>query len=116
MTFLWLLPALQVLNLIFFYAVATQRSALLVTWFYNPLSLYSMALITGLMGGAVYVHGYQRILKDVPTEYVEFSVGAVSMAEGLGILVADVSSLFLQACLYQINDITGALVHCPLGS
>mmetsp|Transcript_15413 Transcript_15413/g.42654 ORF Transcript_15413/g.42654 Transcript_15413/m.42654 type:complete len:109 (+) Transcript_15413:3-329(+) len=108
------MPGLQLVNLIWFYLIATRRFDMLTQWFYQPWWLYSLALFTGLLGGGVYVHGYQRILKDITPQHVEFSLSSVSMAESLGILVATTVSLFLQACLYEINDFPGAMVSCPV--
>ena len=108
---LWVLPGIQVVNLMVFYQIATQQWA---TFLYHPIPLYSLATVTGLLGGAVYVHGYQLVLKRVrPPSHTEFALSAVSMAESLGILVADIMSLFLQACLYEINGFPGAMVKCP---
>ena len=106
MTWLWILPGIQVVNLVFFSIVAGVGG-----WFYREGLFWAMAFFTGLLGGAVYVHGYKRIVRDV--YYKEFSLAAVSVAEGSGILVADVLGLFLQACLYDANDIPGALAKCP---
>ena len=47
--------------------------------------------------------------------HAEFALAAVSVAEGLGVLVADVFGLFLQACLYKAHDLEGAVVSCPVG-
>jgi hypothetical protein len=55
-----------------------------------------------------------RICTDLPAEKREFALSSTSIAEGLGVVCADVVGLFLQACLYQIHDIDGAIVSCPL--
>jgi hypothetical protein len=72
------------------------------------------AFYTGLLGGAVYVHGYKRITADYDQGQVELALSATSVAEGLGVLVADVASLFIQSCLYHIHGWTGAVVTCPI--
>lgn len=110
---LWVLPGLQILNLVFFYWTAQMSPAPI--W-YTPLVTYGLALWAGLLGGAVYVHGYRRVIADVAPVHREFALATVSLAESLGILVADVVGLFLQACLYQVNDLEGAVVQCPWSS
>ena len=107
MWLLWLMPALQCVNVGFFWWVAADQGIL-----YNNLLLLP-AFYVGLLGGAVYIHGYTRICADLPTAHREFSLSATSVAEGLGILVADVVGLFIQACLYRIHSIPGAVVSCP---
>jgi battenin len=123
MTVLWILPALQVWNLILFcYTAAAagyddhhndENDALLASWLYQQPVLLLGAFTTGLLGGAVYVHGYKRITADYDKGQVELALSATSVAEGLGVLVADVTSLFIQSCLYQIHDLSGAIVTCP---
>jgi battenin len=107
---LWILPGLQVLNLVFFTWTA-QLSA--PPFWYNPTVLYGAALWTGLLGGAVYVHGYRRVIADVPQVHREFALATVSLAESVGVLMADIFGLFLQSCLYDAKHIPGAVVKCP---
>ncbi len=104
---LWLMPFMQVLNLIFFYAVALHKF-----WYSYWLMLPSFYV--GLLGGSVYVHGYMRINKDLPVDRREFALSTVSVADSLGIVFADMSGLFIQSCLYKSNNITGAVVSCPI--
>jgi battenin len=128
MSLLWLMPALQFVNLgLYTYIAATatatatatttttsSSSMLMDSLLYRPVVLYAGALYTGLLGGAVYVHGYKRICLDIPNiEYREFSLSSTSVAEGIGIVVADLMGLVLQSCLYQVNQLDGALVSCP---
>ena len=68
----------------------------------------------GLLGGGVYVSGYCRVNSDLPRSMREFALATVSVADTFGIVVADISGLFLQSCLYQRNAIEGAVVQCPL--
>jgi hypothetical protein len=129
LTVLWILPALQVWNLILFCYTAAAAgfdnddhddhdddndNALLASWLYQQPVLLSGAFVTGLLGGAVYVHGYKRIIADYDQHQVELALSATSVAEGLGVLCADVASLFIQSCLYQIHGLSGAIVTCPL--
>jgi battenin len=115
MAILWLMPILQVANAgIYWFIAATQEVG--SNFFHSPAFLYSTALYAGLLGGAVYIHGYLRICKDLPFQHREFALSATSVAEGLGILVADLLGLLIQACLYQINGLDGAVLTCPAKS
>lgn len=113
MTGLWIMPALQVVNLILFSVTATTGTAVPLGFLYQKPVLLSISFYTGLLGGAVYVHGYKRIVADVPAQYTEFALSSTSVAESLGIVMADISGLFLQSCLYRSNGLNGALVQCP---
>ena len=73
-----------------------------------------MCFVAGLLGGGVYVQGYNRINADMPKELREFAISSASVADSLGILVADICSLFILSCIYQRNGIDGAVVSCPL--
>lgn len=106
MSILWLMPALQTINVAYFWWVAKYQV------FYNNYLLIS-AFYVGLLGGAVYIHGYARICADLPVEHREFALSSTSVAEGLGTVCADIVGLFLQACLYQIHNIEGAVASCP---
>mmetsp|Transcript_25528 Transcript_25528/g.37454 ORF Transcript_25528/g.37454 Transcript_25528/m.37454 type:complete len:502 (+) Transcript_25528:253-1758(+) len=105
---LWLMPFLQCVNLIFFYAVAT-------THFWYNYTLLIPCFYVGLLGGAVYVNGFTRINLDLPVETREFALSSASVADTFGIVFADSVSLFIQSCLYQANSIDGAAVQCPVG-
>jgi len=111
---LWVMPMLQVVNLILFSTTAATGTAPVHGFLYHRPILLTTSLFTGLLGGAVYVHGYKRIVADVPAAYTEFCLASTSMAEGLGVLAADIVGLFLQSCLYEKNGIEGALVRCPV--
>jgi battenin len=114
LTWLWILPAVQVVNLILFSMTASTGVSLPHHFLYHKSTLLPLSFFTGLLGGAVYVHGYQRIVADVPKQYTEFAISSTSVAESLGVLVADISGLFLQSCLYRSNHLHGALVRCPV--
>ena len=106
---LWLMPGLQCLNLVFFYAVASQR------FLYNYAILLPMCFYTGLLGGGVYVNGYMRINRDLSRGKREFVLSTASVADGFGVFCADLTGLFLQSCLYGKFGIKGAVVGCPVG-
>lgn len=106
MWLLWLMPILQCANVGFFWIVAANQ--VFYSWW-----LLIGCFYTGLLGGAVYVHGFTRICKDLPKEHVEFALSATSVGECFGIFTADVCGLFLQSCLYAMNGLPGAAVSCP---
>jgi len=118
MSLLWLMPMLQIANVgIYWFIAASQgNNAIGLNFFHSPPFLYSGAFCTGLLGGAVYIHGYLRICQDLPLEHREFSLSATSVAEGLGILAADFLGLVIQACLYRINNLEGAVFTCPVAA
>ena len=101
------MPALQVINVFFFWFVAKYQAV------YNYFLLIP-AFYVGLLGGGVYINGYVRICTDLSPEQREFALSSTSIAEGLGTVCADVVGLFMQSCLYQIHNIEGAIVSCPL--
>lgn len=107
MYILWLMPILQCINVVFFWWVASTH-----VW-YNYWLLVPCFYV-GLLGGAVYVNGYLRICADLPLQYREFALSTACVADGIGILMADIVSLFLQSCLYQRNGLDGAIVSCPI--
>ena len=104
---LWLMPILQGVNLYFFWLDSLHQ------FWYNYL-LMLPCVYAGLLGGSVYVQGFSRINLDMPMELKEFAIASVGVADSLGILVADVISLFLQSCIYSQHGIKGAVVDCPV--
>ena len=107
MAVFWLMPLLQCANLVLFSFIAA-------THFWYDYSLLVLCFYVGLLGGGVYVNGYLRINSDLPKPVREFALATVSVADTIGIVVADISGLFIQSCLYKKNGIEGAVVQCPL--
>lgn len=108
MFLLWIMPFLQVINLAFFYYVAMNQV------FNNFYVLILLCFYVGLLGGGVYVNAYMRMNKDLPLSKREFALSTASVADSLGILIADLSGLFIQSCLYTHHGIKGAVVNCPV--
>lgn len=102
---LWLMPALQLLLLLFFTSVAISH------WIYNWV-LLAPCLMTGLLGGAVYVNAFTLISRHVDPLMREFSLAAASLGDSLGIAFADVAGVLIQGCLYKANRISGASFSC----
>ena len=119
MWILWTMPCLQCVNLILFSMFAASQTifqTVAFPWLSHPISLYLFCFYVGLLGGGVYISGFRRICVDVPPAYLEFSLAASSLAEDVGIMIADILGLFIQSCLYRANGLPGALVSCPLGT
>ncbi|KAL3765434.1 hypothetical protein ACHAW5_006927 [Stephanodiscus triporus] len=106
-TTLWLMPFLQIVNLYFFWLDSLHH-------FWYNYSLMLPCFFAGLLGGSVYVQGFSRVNMDMPMDLREFAIASVGVADSLGILVADVLSLFLQSCIYNKHGIEGAVVDCPV--
>ena len=92
--FLCLMPVLQCGMLCLFYLDAMLQ-------FWSGWTLLAPAFATGLLGGAVYVNAFTLIDREVEPAYREFALTTASVADSIGIISADVTSMFLQACLYK---------------
>lgn len=68
--------------------------------------VFAIYFWTGLLGGAVYVNSYAKITDEVPEEDREFSLGTVSVADTLGILLASFVSMPLEPaiCAAQVRQ------------
>lgn len=108
LTTLWILPGIQFSLLLFFIWVV----AIYHIWY--SWSLLILCFLAGLLGGGVYVNAYTRINSDIPAAQNEFALSSASVADSFGIILADVTGLFIQSCLYMSNNIPGAEVSCPI--
>lgn len=68
-------------------------------WIPNVYFVFLIIFGEGLLGGAVYVNAFYRVRIEVPNPYKEFSLGVVGVADGAGIIVAGVISLWLEPAL-----------------
>ena len=107
MAVLGVMPALQLLLLLFFLAVATLRPAPLYNY-----GLLAPCLATGLLGGAVYVNAFTLLSRRVEPGLREFSLAAVSLADSVGVALADVAGVIIQGCLFRVNGLPGADFRC----
>jgi battenin len=98
MAALWIMPALQVVLLLFFVLVA-------YTQFWYDYSLMIMCFAAGLLGGAVYVGGFALMRETVAPELKEFSLSAASLFDTLGIVVATFVGAAIQHALYRHYDL-----------
>lgn len=69
----------------------------------NIYTVFLLIFWEGLLGGATYVHTYIGISKNLEHDPrgKEFALGVVGVADGLGILLAGVASLWLEPALCQ---------------
>jgi battenin len=96
---LWLLPAAQGALLAFFAWDAVSHA-----WYDRGLLV--LCLCAGLIGGAVYVHGFILLARRAAPAERELLLASASVADTVGILLANVAGLALQGCLYGANGIT----------
>jgi battenin len=80
-------------------------------------SIYIVFLLIfweGLLGGATYVHTYIGISKDLEHDPrgKEFALGVVGVADGLGILLAGLVSLWLEPALCQWQFVERGVTLC----
>lgn len=102
---LWAMPAAQAVLLAFFAAVAATRVA--VGWW-----LLAPAVLVGLMGGGTYVHAFTLLAAASPPSLRELNLGAASVADAVGIALADASAVLVQGCLFRVNHVPGAAFKC----
>ena len=102
---LWAMPAAQAGLLAFFIAVAATR-------FWYNWGLLVPCFIVGLLGGAVYVNAFTLLAANSPPAVRELSLAAASVADSLGIALADAFGVLLQGCLFRINHLPGAHFQC----
>jgi battenin len=96
---LWFMPALQCVFLAFSVANAYYM------WWYD-WSILLLCFLVGLQGGLCYIGVYSLIAIEVAPELKEFSLAAASLADSLGIVLADVSGILIQKALYSYHGIT----------
>ena len=94
---LWVMPLVQCGLLALFTVEAATGHPLAL----EGAGLLAPAALAGLLGGAVYVNAFVMINRDVAPERREFALGAVAVADSMGILIADVMSLWWQWCLFK---------------
>ncbi|KAG0333441.1 battenin CLN3 protein [Podila horticola] len=98
----WIPSFLQVCTLLF---MISQALVGFIPWIYL---IFAIILWEGLLGGSTYVHTYIGISRDLEHDpkAKEFALGAVGVADGLGITMAGLVSLYLEPalCHYQVVE------------
>lgn len=96
---LYFLSALQGLNLVL---------TILQAWIYivhTPWPIMILIFYEGLLGGSSYVNTFLNVLEEVDMDKREFSLGAVSIADSLGVFIAALVGLGLEPtiCNHQVS-------------
>eukprot|EP01052_Picozoa_sp_SAG31_P047034 SAG31_NODE_9240_length_1309_cov_1.563636_2_plen_62_part_00 len=60
----------------------------------------------------MYVNTMTLVAEQVRPSMVEFSLGAISVGESIGIASADAVALVIQGCLYAANNLPDAVFRC----
>ncbi|XP_065182804.1 battenin-like [Sycon ciliatum] len=84
---IWLLSTLQLVNLGVLFIEVDKHI------FPNIYIPFAFTFYEGLLGGACYANAFSRIHREVAPAQQEFSLGAASVADSLGIAVAGVTAL-----------------------
>ena len=106
---LWAIAWLQVALLSAFVANAAAQ-------YWTGMTLIVPAFVVGLCGGTVYVQTQVAIDVDVVKEHRELALATACAGNPAGILLADVTGLFIQWCLFAYLAIPvagGAEGECP---
>eukprot|EP00753_Platysulcus_tardus_P008835 PLAT1660.2.p2 GENE.PLAT1660.2~~PLAT1660.2.p2 ORF type:complete len:437 (-),score=179.82 PLAT1660.2:595-1905(-) len=101
---LWPMPVLQSALLVFF-LIQALSPFIGAAWL-----MLCFTFAVGLLGGATYVNAFRRITVDVEPKYREFSLGAASVADTLGIVAASIVSIFLECALLRHDGLSPK--HC----
>jgi len=86
---LWLMPTIQALLLAFF-----SLNVIYMFWF--NYGLLALCFLAGVLGGAVYVHAFLLISREIEPENVEFSLTSASIADTFGILFSDIAGIMIR--------------------
>eukprot|EP00931_Biecheleriopsis_adriatica_P002381 TRINITY_DN10316_c0_g1_i1.p1 TRINITY_DN10316_c0_g1~~TRINITY_DN10316_c0_g1_i1.p1 ORF type:complete len:434 (+),score=63.92 TRINITY_DN10316_c0_g1_i1:80-1381(+) len=89
---LWLGAILQVFLVFFFWAAAATPFG---SWW-----LLAPALVVGFMGGGVYVGAFCLINRELEKQWVELALTSASLADSLGIIIADILGIIVQGCMF----------------
>lgn len=97
---LWLIALLQLLNVVL---LTVQSLAMILP---NIYTLYLVIFYEGLLGGLSYVNTFMCVSEEVQVDQREFALGAVTVSDSSGIVIAGLISLWLEPalCSYQISD------------
>lgn len=72
-------------------------------------TLIAPAFVVGLCGGTVYVQTQVAIDTDVPREHRELALATACAGNPAGVLLADVTGLFIQWCLFSYLGISASV-------
>ena len=101
---LWALPLAQLALLVAFAADALAR-----VWY--DFSLLGPCVVVGLLGGAVYVHGFKLVALATPPARRELAMTGACIAADLGLMAGSAAAVVLQACIYQAHGLDDATIR-----
>jgi len=96
---LWILPVLQLGFLIFFIFNAAGEN------FVKGWILLVPAFCVGFIAGYFYVNAFCMLTYRLPKKFHEFALFSASQANSIGIMAANICSLYIQWCLFKANSI-----------
>jgi len=96
---LWTMPVLQLAFLIFF-IINADGTELLKGWI-----LLLPAFFVGLVAGALYFSYFVILTRKLPKKLHELALSSACQATNIGMLFANVCSLYIQWCLFKSNSI-----------
>ena len=103
----WALAVLQLVLLVLFVADALAQAVV-------GDALVAPALGVGLIGGTLYVQTFMAIDRELPPDKRELALATSSVADTTGILLADVTGLYVQWCVFDALAIQPRSGECPL--
>ena len=99
---LWCFSWAQFIIAIFFIFMAIEH-------YWYDYGLLSICFIVGFLNGFVYVNSFININDAIEDNDIrEMALTSASTANSLGITIASALSIVVQACLYEVNDISGS--------
>lgn len=94
---LWVLPMLQILNLILLILCS------MFVWLPSPIFAFGIVFWEGLLGGLTYVNAFSKLRKETPTHLKEWSLGLATVGDAAGISLAALVSLWLEQALLNFR-------------
>jgi len=94
---LWILPILQLINLVLLISQAIYH------FIPNIWIIFCIIFYEGLLGGATYVNAFYLLSQEVQGKVLEFSLSITSIADTIGISLAGLVSIFLEPWLLKFQ-------------
>ena len=58
------------------------------------------------------MNSFTLVAREVDASLQEFALAATSVGESIGTLVADISGVLIQGCMFRVNGLAGADFAC----
>lgn len=94
---LWILPVLQVLNLILLIMCT------IFVWLPSSVFSYGIVFWEGLLGGLTYVNAFSNIRNETPTHLKEWALGLATVGDAAGVSLAALVSLWLEQAILNFR-------------